>query len=71
MRISCSEYEKNLSDCACTYLGCERKGNCCCCLRYHLAHQELPACAFPPEVEQTFDRSFARFVEVHRGLLDR
>jgi len=28
---------------------------------------ELPACAFPPEVERTYDRSFARFVEVVKG----
>jgi len=25
---------------------------------------ELPACAFPADVERTYDRSFARFVEV-------
>ena len=28
---------------------------------------ELPACVFPPEVERTYDRSFARFVEVFQG----
>jgi hypothetical protein len=22
---------------------------------------ELPACAFPPEIEKTYDRSFSRF----------
>ena len=26
--------------------------------------EELPACVFPPEVEKTYDRSFARFVKV-------
>jgi hypothetical protein len=26
--------------------------------------EELPACAFPPKVEKTYDRSFARFVKV-------
>jgi len=24
---------------------------------------QLPACAFPPEVERTYDRSFRRFVQ--------
>jgi hypothetical protein len=28
---------------------------------------ELPACAFPPEVERTYDRSFARFVEAFKS----
>jgi hypothetical protein len=27
---------------------------------------ELPACAFPAEVERTYDRSFARFAELVR-----
>jgi len=27
---------------------------------------ELPACAFPDAVEQTYDRSFRRFVQLHR-----
>jgi hypothetical protein len=25
---------------------------------------ELPACAFPPDIERTYDRSFARFTQV-------
>jgi len=29
---------------------------------YHLESEELPACVFPPEIERTYDRSFARFV---------
>jgi hypothetical protein len=54
----------NKSRCNCTYEPCPRKGKCCECIRYHLEMDELPACAFPPEVERTYDRSFARFVEV-------
>ena len=69
MTTPCNRYEKNLEDCACTYPGCPRKGNCCECLRYHLSHQELPGCAFPPELERTYDRSFARFVLLHRDLI--
>jgi hypothetical protein len=65
----CIRYEENLDHCACTYPGCPRKGNCCECLRYHLAHQELPGCAFSPEVERTYDRSFARFATLHRDLI--
>ncbi len=51
----------NASRCNCTYEPCSRKGICCECLAYHLGQDELPACAFPPEVERTFDRSFRRF----------
>ena len=57
------QIEMTKARCPCTY-PCSKKGKCCDCLADHLAHKELPACAFPPEVERTYDRSFARFVEV-------
>ena len=57
----------NTSECACTYPGCPRNGKCCECLAYHLSHRELPGCCFPPEVEKTYDRSFAKFIEVNGG----
>ncbi len=56
--------EVNKARCNCTYEPCSRKGKCCECIAYHLRSEELPACAFPPAVEKTFDRSFARFIEV-------
>ena len=59
--------EANMAKCNCTYEPCSRKGKCCECISYHLRSDELPACAFPPEVERTYDRSFARFVEVVQG----
>jgi len=55
--------EKNLKDCSCTYVGCERKGICCECIRYHLQRDELPACYFSSEVVATFDRSIKKFIE--------
>ena len=58
------QIEANMAGCTCTYEPCSRKGKCCECLAYHLPTEELPACAFPPEVEKTYDRSFRRFVEV-------
>ena len=48
--------------CKCTYAGCPRHGRCCECLSYHLASKELAGCCFPPEVEKSYDRSFARFI---------
>jgi len=57
--------EETLESCPCTYEPCSRKGICCECISYHLASKQLPACAFPPEVEKTYDRSFARFIKVH------
>ncbi len=63
--MSCSNAKSNIDACNCTYPGCPRKGNCCECLHYHLAVNQLPACAFTDEVEKTWDRSFERFAEVH------
>ena len=42
--------EENLKDCPCTYPGCERKGTCCDCIKYHWEMGELPACFFSKEV---------------------
>lgn len=63
MTKKCEELEENLEFCNCTYEGCARKGNCCACLRYHLRMKQLPACAFPDDVEKSWDRSFKRFIE--------
>lgn len=66
--MECS-IEANTARCACTYAACPRKGKCCDCVAYHLRSEELPGCVFPPEVEKTYDRSIARFVQVfaHKG----
>lgn len=61
--MECSK-EQNLSNCNCTYPGCSRKGVCCDCLSYHLKMRQLPACAFPDNVEKTYDRSFEKFAEL-------
>ncbi len=58
------QIEVNNAKCSCTYEPCSRKGRCCECLAYHLKSDELPACAFPPDVERTYNRSFAKFVQV-------
>ena len=69
MAVQCENLKKNLKDCTCTYSGCERKGKCCECLRYHLAHRQLPACCFPADAERTYDRSFRKFIEAWGGRL--
>ncbi len=56
----------NKANCNCTYEPCSRKGRCCDCLEYHWSMKELPACLFPPAVERTYNRSLARFLEIHR-----
>jgi hypothetical protein len=56
----------NLKHCNCSYEPCSRKGKCCDCLRYHLQMKELPACCFPDDIEKTYDRSFARFIEIYK-----
>ena len=57
----CPNYEQNMARCNCSYEPCSKKGKCCECIAYHLRQGELPACAFPNQVEATYDRSFARF----------
>lgn len=64
-KMECKQKE-NLSRCNCTYPGCDKKGICCECIRYHWRLGELPACFFPEDVERTYDRSIRRFVSLHR-----
>ncbi|MCW4033785.1 MAG: DUF6485 family protein [Candidatus Bathyarchaeota archaeon] len=66
-KTSCPSLETNSENCPCSNTSCSKRGKCCTCLRYHLQRNELPACAFPPEIEKTWDRSFERFVEYHSG----
>ncbi|MCX7983198.1 MAG: DUF6485 family protein [Syntrophales bacterium] len=56
--------DSNLKRCNCSYDPCARKGVCCDCLSYHLGKRQLPACAFPSDVERTYDRSFERFARL-------
>ena len=56
--------ESNKENCNCTYEPCSRKGVCCECVQYHLKSRELPACFFPDNVEQTYDRTFEKFSEL-------
>ena len=65
------QIEVTKANCSCTYESCSRKGKSCDCIAYHLEYDELPACAFPPEVEKTYDRSFARFVQVFNARSGR
>ncbi|MCX8012136.1 MAG: DUF6485 family protein [Desulfobacterota bacterium] len=58
--------QKNRNYCTCTYEPCNKKGICCECLQYHLRMGELPGCAFPPEVERTYDRSIVTFIKTIR-----
>ncbi|MGD8627813.1 MAG: DUF6485 family protein [bacterium] len=64
--MECPSREKNMKDCNCSYEPCSRKGTCCECMAYHRRSGELPACYFPDDVERTFDRSIARFIECNK-----
>jgi hypothetical protein len=57
--------DHNKKRCTCTYEPCSRKGICCECIQYHLKSRELPACAFPPDIERSYDRSFERFADLY------
>ena len=55
--------ETKRNTCNFTYFACERKGRCCECLSYRLGLSELPASAFPADIERSYDRSFQRFIQ--------
>ena len=58
--------EANKVNCSCTY-NCKRRGKCCECVAHHRQRQQIPACFFPADVEKTYDRSFARFIQACQG----
>ena len=62
--MECSK-DKNLKNCNCSYEPCAKKGICCECVAFHRSSNELPACFFPDNVEKTYDRSFAKFIQTH------
>ena len=64
--MACPSTETNKKRCNCSCTGCSKRGNCCECLHFHLSMNELPACAFPDDVEKTWDRSFKRFAEIYK-----
>jgi hypothetical protein len=57
--------EHNKNNCNCSY-PCSKKGICCECIESHRLKGELPACYFPDDVEETYDRRIERFIEVYQ-----
>ena len=53
---------KDKAHCTCTYTSCDKRGNCCQCVQYHLEKQQIPGCFFTAAGERTYDRSFASFI---------
>lgn len=64
--VKCQRVQENLKSCICSWKVCERKGNCCLCLQYHISDNELPGRFFTPEVERTYDRSINRFLALYK-----
>ena len=65
--MDCPRREENLKNCNCTY-PCDKKGNCCLCIAYHRAMNELPACYFSDSAERTYDRSVKKFIQDQQRL---
>jgi hypothetical protein len=63
--MECKTEENKTQYCNCTY-PCSKKGRCCDCLHYHRKRGELPACYFPDSVEQSYDRSIERFIQIQQ-----
>ncbi len=59
--MHCNNQKANLERCNCTYQ-CPRKGICCECLAYHRSMNQLPACFFDKDAENTYDRSVEHFI---------
>jgi len=62
--MECNQ-NKNKNLCNCTY-PFSKKGICCECLHSHRKNGELPACFFPDDVEETYDRSIEKFIEIYQ-----
>jgi len=60
--------EQSLKHCTCTYLACDKRGNCCQCVTFHRDRGEMPGCFFSEAAERSFDRSLANLVK-DRNLL--
>ncbi|MBL7155231.1 MAG: hypothetical protein ISS88_01875 [Candidatus Portnoybacteria bacterium] len=65
--MECQQKE-NIKECPCTYSGCDKKGICCECIKYHWQRGELPACLFSKEAEKTYDRSIRKFIEEQKEI---
>ena len=59
--MDCNQ-NQNQKNCNCSY-PCSKKGICCECIESHRKKGELPACYFPDDIEQTYDRSIETFIE--------
>lgn len=57
--------KKSKTHCTCSCSGCEKDGNCCTCVSFHLTRQEIPGCFFTPSGEKSLDRSLANFLKDH------
>ncbi len=57
----CTNKDKNLKGCTCTY-SCGKKGICCECVTYHRDMGHIPGCFFTGAGEKTYDRSIRNFI---------
>ncbi|MBT0665983.1 hypothetical protein KI809_16855 [Geobacter pelophilus] len=53
--------------CSCSYSACDKRGNCCKCVEYHLKNGEIPGCFFTPAGEKSYDRSIRNFISDRSG----
>lgn len=63
MELMDCKKESNSKFCNCTY-PCGKHGVCCDCLAYHRRNGELPACYFPSDIEQGYNRSIDNFIRI-------
>ncbi len=61
MAAQCSNKDRNMAFCTCSYPGCSKHAVCCECIQSHLQSRQLPGCCFPRDAEKTYDRSFEAF----------
>lgn len=54
---------RSTDHCSCTYVACDKRGNCCKCITFHRQRDEIPGCFFSPEGERTYDRTLRKFAK--------
>jgi len=58
--MECMKHSKD--HCTCSYLACDKRGDCCRCVVYHRQRGEIPGCFFSTTGERSYNRSVQNFI---------
>ena len=69
MAAKCNNISSNMKHCNCSYEPCDKKGNCCACIQYHLNMKELPS-SMPKETGEN-GRGQGVLIRLNGSLIPR